>query len=351
MKTALLIPIYEPGEKVVPFLQNFKEADFDFFLAVDDGSGEKFKDVFEAISSTTVFQVHSYPNNKGKGRALKEGMGILLEQHPDIDIIVTSDSDGQHAYPDILAVKEKAIEEEGKLVMGGRDFSGKDIPFKSRYGNGFSALYFRLSTGVKIKDTQTGLRAIPKDLFQLALETPGERFDYEMNFLMDAVKLADVVVQPIATIYEEGEHITHFKAFSDSVRIYRKPLLYVLVALASWGIDVLAFYLLSTYAFPQNAEMQVFLSAIIARITSGVFNFLLLNFLVFRGKGGQIRKPVRYAILWTINLALSSSLTYAFKFVPMALTFVKVIIDTFLTIANYFINMGWVFAKKRRKRK
>jgi hypothetical protein len=42
MNTALVIPIYCPNEKVLPFLKSFKANDFGLFVVVDDGSGEQY---------------------------------------------------------------------------------------------------------------------------------------------------------------------------------------------------------------------------------------------------------------------------------------------------------------------
>lgn len=115
---ALLIPIYEPTDRVLPFLKQFLEGEFDAFLVVDDGSGEKYADIFESIRKETVFTVLSYEGNKGKGYALKTGMKELISKYPNLDTIVTADGDGQHLHEDILKVAEKAKENPFALVLG-----------------------------------------------------------------------------------------------------------------------------------------------------------------------------------------------------------------------------------------
>ncbi len=352
MKVAILIPCYEPSRNVLAYLKSFKETDFDYFLVVNDGSNEKFDAIFQDIKQETVFDVLSYRVNKGKGGALKTGIASLLEKDPDINYIVTCDSDGQHAYSDVINIKEKAVESTDKLVIGTREFKKEEVPFRSRMGNNFSKLYFKLVTKVKCDDTQTGLRAIPNNLFDLALNTPGDRYEYEMNFLMYSVKETGLVQVPIQTIYQEkGEYDSHFHALKDSYRIYRTPIWYIMVSLISFGIDFLAFTVLSSYIFTSTSEQQVFLSNLIARITSGGFNFLMLNFFVFKTKGDLGIKSVKYWGLWIINYGLSSGLTYIFKFLPMALYFVKVLMDIAISIINYIINFTFVFAKRKAKKK
>ena len=123
---ALLIPIYEPTEKVLPFLKEFQKEDFDHFLVVDDGSGESYRPIFDSIAAETVFPVHSYPGNKGKGHALKEGIALLLKQYPELDTIVTADGDGQHLRKDILRVSSKA--KEFDFVKACIDKKDRSIP-------------------------------------------------------------------------------------------------------------------------------------------------------------------------------------------------------------------------------
>lgn len=349
MKKALLIPIYQPSESVPSFLSQFKEGEFDDFLVVDDGSGEDYQKIFEQIRTNTVFRVLSYSKNKGKGGALKTGFRELLKEKENLDYIFTCDGDGQHAHDDVIALASLTEPSKDALLLGVRDFSEVGVPRRSRFGNRFSCLYFRFATGKKVKDTQTGLRGIPKSLFEIALETRGDRYDFEMNFLLSASRLNPLVEFPIKTIYEENNKSTHFKTVSDSLRIYRSPLLYLLVALVCFGVDIGFFHLLSNFAFLENMEQKTMLSTLVARVISGIVNFTLLNVVVFPSKGGLGKKAVRYTILWAMNLFLSGGLVYLFSIAPIGLTPLKVIIDVLISIANYFANLALVFAKKRRR--
>lgn len=49
------------------------------------------------------------------------------------------------------------------MVLGVREV-GKDMPLKSRLGNQITRTVFRLLSGVKVTDTQTGLRAFGMEL-------------------------------------------------------------------------------------------------------------------------------------------------------------------------------------------
>jgi glycosyltransferase involved in cell wall biosynthesis len=352
MNTALVIPIYCPNEKVLPFLKNFKANDFGLFVVVDDGSGEQYQPVFDAIRDLGIFTVLSYPSNKGKGHALKEAFRYIYGQHPEIHGIVTADGDGQHTYKDILRVRDALAEHPDELVMGERDFDSPNVPKRSKGGNRFSSFYFKLFSGKKLPDTQSGLRGIPEGLFPLAIDEQGERYEYEMNFIMDATKETTIYQLPIETIYEDGNKVSHFRPFRDTCRIYRTPITYVLVALSSWGIDELAFFLISTF-ISNELVWRAFYGVVIARIISGLYNFIINMKVVFPSKGGRGQKSLRYAIMFVVNMGLTFGLTYAFASIPSnwALTFIKICVDTVLAIANYFVNWIWVFSKKKHAKK
>jgi len=57
---------------------------------------------------------------------------------------------------------------------------------------------------------------------ELALSEEGSRYEYEMNYLMDAVHFAPVKYVPIETVYEDDNRASHFRPVVDSCRIYSR---------------------------------------------------------------------------------------------------------------------------------
>ncbi len=342
MKLALMIPIYEPTEKVLPFLLQFKKGDFDDFLVVDDGSGEAFAERFKAIEEKTCFRVLSYPKNKGKGAAMKAGLKELLEKNPDLQGIVTADGDGQHCYEDVLKTRDEVNAHPKNLVLGIRDF--EKMPPKSKNGNRWSSLYFQVMTGTKLTDTQTGLRGIPSFLFDTFLLTYGSRYEFEMNFLMEVAKSIELHTFPIKTIYENNNEGTHFRPFIDSMRIMRLPFLYIFIGTTSELVDLGIFTLLTMFAFTGGSSTDIFLATAIARVTSAIYNFLGLRLFVFHSRANVGGNALRYLCLWGMSLMLSSGLTNFFKTMPGHLTFIKFIVDGILGTLKFFINQLLVFS-------
>lgn len=336
-----MIPIYEPNEKVLPFLKQFSSNDFFFFLVVDDGSGESYSSIFKDIEEQTSFHVLSYPKNKGKGAAMKEGLRELLKNIPDLQGIVTADGDGQHCYEDVMKAKKEMEENPTCLSLGMRDFSL--MPKKSASGNKWSSLYFRIMTGVSLTDTQTGLRGIPSFLFDSFLSTYGTRYEFEMNFLMEVAKQIPLHTFPIKTIYEKNNEGSHFRPFRDSMRIMRTPFVYLFCGVSSELVDLGIFTLLSTFVFLSGSSTDIFLSTAIARVLSAVYNFLFLRLFVFHNKSNWGGNALRYLSLWGMSLILSSGLTNFFKTLPGHLTFIKFVVDGILGVIKFFINQALVF--------
>lgn len=251
MKIALVVPIYEPTEFVLPFLSKFKAGDFDFCLVVDDGSGPAFDEVFSSIARAGLFKVIRLKKNKGKGGAMKAALSYFRKNVPDLDGFLTADGDGQHCYEDVLRVRDAMIANPESLVLGCRKRS--EMPHNSQVGSWWSTLYFNLMTGVKLEDTQTGLRGIPKRLFSSFMACPGSRYEFEMGFLASVVREEKPVIVPIQTIYLKENASSHFRIFVDSLRIAYFPLAYLFSGILLCFIDVLLFYFVYSNSFPDTA--------------------------------------------------------------------------------------------------
>ncbi len=340
MKTALLIPTYQPKANVLPFLSSFRGDEFDLFLLVDDGSGEAYVNEINSIYQKTCFEVLSYPVNKGKGAAIKTGIEHLLSREDSPDVIVTADSDGQHLYEDILRVRDEALSHPDALVLGVRDFSGKDVPKRSRAGNRISSFYVRLQTGEKLGDTQTGLRAIPRCLYPQAVEIEGSRYDYEFNFLIDAIKEHELRTIPIDTVYEDNNAGSHFHAVKDSLRVYRPFFVQLLLTLACWAADLGIFYLTYEALSPTHGGRlaAIAFAATLAKLVAGTAHTLGVCRFATPNQKLRTTKAMRYGVTIGFALLLEISWTYAFAsrtfgaLPTMAITEIALAILTYFTI-------------------
>ena len=180
----IIIPAYEPDEKLIKLVGELKDKCDSKILIVDDGSGEKYDWIFESVDNLGAVVVR-YKKNKGKGGALKTAFEIV-NNWEDAEEIVTADCDGQHLPEDIMKIMKEVNNNRSKIILGARHFTGK-VPFRSIFGNKLTSIVFLLAKGKKITDTQSGLRGFSKDMLPWLCSIQGERFEYEMNMLLEAV--------------------------------------------------------------------------------------------------------------------------------------------------------------------
>lgn len=365
MDAVILIPAYKPDEKYVAFSRSLREKGLPV-LTVDDGSGAEFGAVFAEAEALGVTVIH-HPVNRGKGCALKTGFAEIEKNMPEVCRIVTADCDGQHTPEDIVRVLDAMREAPGKLILGGR-FSDKkgSVPVRSRIGNGITRYVFRAATGLKIRDTQTGLRGIPATLIPKLLALPGERYEYEMNMLLYLreweIGYGEI---PIRTVYIDNNAGSHYNALRDSWRVFVQIFKFCLAAVASFAADYLLFYLFDTFVFAGGAYslasligagVPPVLSRVIAcfsvpylaaRVISAVLNYVLNRRVVF--KRGSRHSALKYLILATSVMLVGAFLT-GFLVMQLGLPGIlcKLLVDLPIAVANYFLQREWVFEKSKR---
>ncbi len=219
MEAIVLIPAYQPDEKLILTLKRLSKLPLDL-LVVDDGSGSDYDRVF--IEAGKYARIVRYFPNRGKGSALKKGIRCAQKCFPNCRRLITADADGQHTPEDIYRLSKNLEQSHFKFVIGSRAFVGK-VPLRSRLGNSITRQVYALASGVRVRDTQTGLRGFDASLFDWLTHIPGSRYEYEMNVLMsaaiDGIKIGEM---PIETVYEDDNSSSHFHPVKDSVKIYRE---------------------------------------------------------------------------------------------------------------------------------
>ena len=214
---AAVVPVFNPEPGLRPFVSALAET-FPVVIVVDDGSVERTED-FGALAKSAVLLRH--PVNRGKGRAMKTALRWMAANRPDLKGAVFADGDGQHRVADVLAVAKRA-DESGSVVFGVRDFARKGVPFRSWWGNRWTAAEVRLLHGFRLADTQTGLRAVPARLFGALTDLPGERFEYESGWFACLRRHGEPIREvPIETVYVDSNRTSHVRPFRDTVLTQR----------------------------------------------------------------------------------------------------------------------------------
>jgi len=351
MDAVVAIPTLEPDMRLVALVDALHERGFARFVVVDDGSSEESQAVFQALEHRGVRVVH-HVQNLGKGSALKTAFAQMRLAYPDASHVVTVDADGQHLPDDVLRVCKHAEKHLDALVLGTRDLKAKGVPLRSRLGNGFSAVYFKMDTGVSCPDTQTGLRVIPRSLVRLAMRTKGARYDYEMNFLTDVAKRGlPIQMVPVATVYENDNAGSHFSALRDSLLIYRQFIRFSSSSIACSVVDLAVFALLVSLLGLETAPL-VAVATVLARLLSGALNFELNRTWSFADAGSRSGdasiQAIRYGALFIAQMLASMVLVSVLSILPLPIVVVKALVDGSLFFVSHFIQRNWVFKRGAR---
>lgn len=352
----VIIPAYEPPEAFVDYAREVS-AYAKRLVVVNDGSRSEFDATFEKIAAIENVDYLTYGENHGKGYALKYAFKFCCENFDKDDIIVTADCDGQHTIPDVCRVFGVVCEHKDALVLGSRDFRESCVPPRSRFGNNFTRRLYKLLYGLKLYDTQTGLRGFTVALAERFLSVSGDRFEYELGQLIYAKKNGiDTLETPIKTVYPEDpeDHVSHFRSIRDSARVMGVMMtnlgFYFLSSVLSSIVDVGVFFLLSAVIFPSVTWYYTLAATVIARVISSVVNFAFNSKYVFDGatKGSVFR----YYILWSCQLGASYGIASIFAEViglsGIWLTLCKGAGDLCLALLSYQIQRLWVFSRREK---
>lgn len=339
----LLIPAYEPDEKLNLLIDSLElERNETVLVVIDDGSGPESEDVFTYAQRQGAVLVQ-HPVNLGKGAALKTGFSFIAENFPGHDV-VTADCDGQHTAEDIYAVAKK-VGRNRSIVLGEREFSGK-VPLRSRFGNKVTALFFALSTGTWLNDTQTGLRGFPAEILGWLESVAGERYEYELNMLLEA-KRNDIALESvkIQTIYLDDNESSYFRPIADSIRIYAPLLKFSASSLAGFAVDTILL-LVFTALFKDLLP-----AVILARLGSAAVNFWINRQLVFaEGRSLPLRSTIiRYALLAIVLLVVNYELLTLLSAIGIPLLLAKILTEIILFLVSFSVQKRFLFRKRGRQ--
>ena len=307
---SVIIPSYDPDEKLLATVKGVLDAGFSDVIAVNDGSAPDKAGIFAEVAGIKGVTLLTHEVNRGKGAALKTAFRYLQENRPDSVGAVTADGDGQHLAKDICACVDEMLK-TGECVLGARDFSQPGIPERSLKGNRITQKVFKRFFGVEVADTQTGLRVFPAKYYQALIETSGDRYEYENNMLLTfrdkKMPFSEVKIE---TVYIDENSASHFRPVRDSARIYYRLFERVIKYTASSVIctvvenviqTVLHDLLTGRVASRMVLELCDFLPA---RIISALLNYFINRRFVFKEKQ-RTGSLGRYALLWVSQAAVT----------------------------------------------
>ena len=163
-------------------------------IVVNDGStrhvaGQNF-DRLKMLSPGA--QVVSYPENRGKGYALRQGVMAA-----DAPLLLVTDADFPYTIDSMRRVVE-ALHVHGGIAAGNRDTAYyANVPLFRRWLSQTLRWLLRNVLRQPIDDSQCGLKAFDKTGKNVFLETTIDRFLFDLEFLMLASGRVRVTPVPV----------------------------------------------------------------------------------------------------------------------------------------------------------
>jgi glycosyltransferase involved in cell wall biosynthesis len=210
LRLAVVIPAYQAATTIRDAVAHTRAAVPDAsVIVVDDGSSDGTGEQGRGTGAVVV----THPRNRGKGVALRSGIARACEA--GADVIVTLDADGQHPPGLIPRLLQPISDAQADLVLGARARSGA-MPLGRRFTNWISAALASRIGGQDVRDAQTGFRAFTRAVAE-RLKPAGDRYEYEANFLLDALRAGFRVTSvEVPTVYGAR---SHFRSWSDTWRM------------------------------------------------------------------------------------------------------------------------------------
>lgn len=338
----VIIPAYEPDGKLITLLKEIKENTGFTAIVINDGSSSGLGELFDEAAEYAVVLHHL--TNSGKGIAIKTGLSYIKDNFPEDTVVITMDADGQHKVSDAVKVFETAAENKGSLVIGSRVFSGK-VPLRSRFGNSVTRFVYKIVTGIKVKDTQTGLRAFDAALIPFMLDVKGSRYEYEMNVLLECSRQKINIEQvQIETVYIENNQSSHFNPVKDSCRIYKEIVKFCASSLIAFCTDYGIYSLMIFLTRDLTLSLKIAMSNIVARIISSSLNFYINKKYVFKSKEKLLLSAIKYfALAGGILFINTFILSILVKQAGIGPHLSKLMVEITLFIVSWLVQRLFVF--------
>jgi len=169
-----VIPAYNEELNIKEVItKSFKYSDQ--VIVLNDGS----TDNTEKIAKEANAIVKSHIINRGLGLTIRDGIKEAMKL--GADIIVTIDADGQYDPDQIPDLLQLILDGKADLVLGSR-FMGTIVkmPRLKRLGNKIITLIIRNLMNLDISDSQTGFRAIKREILDHIILTADYTYTQEM---------------------------------------------------------------------------------------------------------------------------------------------------------------------------
>ena len=225
MKVSLVIPMYNESSIIEGAIKTFSEylkskyEDWEL-IYVDDGSKDGCGDaVRKASEKEPRIRREGYPDNRGKGCAVRTGMLAAKG-----DIVVFTDCDNAYGEDAVGRMIDMFSESKADIIIGSRNLSKdgyKDYTFIRKLASKTYIKVIGIVAGFKFSDAQSGIKGFRREAAQKVFRNcEVDRFAFDLEAIMIAQKAGFKIEEMPVTIINHRESKVRvlrdaFKMLSD----------------------------------------------------------------------------------------------------------------------------------------
>jgi len=211
-KTAVIIPAYNEGEQLEPFLIEVRKIGLPI-IVIDDGSNDNTY----RVASKLVDKVIRHSENKGKGQAIKTGIDYALKN--GIESILLMDADGQHSPDDIEKFLLLYNKREVNMIVGNRLHHPEGMSHLRKVTNIVMSKILSIISHQNVPDSQCGFRLLDKKAMEHS-DIKTSHFEIESEIVIN-ISRANLKIDsvPIRSIYRDEK--SKINPFVDTIRFIK----------------------------------------------------------------------------------------------------------------------------------
>lgn len=170
-------------------------------IVVNDGSSKNISvDVASLQGRIPRLLFESYPDNQGKGFAVRKGV-----QRASADIVIYTDIDFPYEEEGLLALYHALQKEQCDIALGVRDENYyNNVPVARRLISKLLKTSIRLTLRTPTADTQAGLKGFNEKGRKVFLQTTINRYLFDLEFVWLAAKQKGVRTACVPVKIKEG---------------------------------------------------------------------------------------------------------------------------------------------------
>ncbi len=221
---SVIVPVYNEKVTVAEIIRRIRAIELPVdveIIAVDDGSSDGTDKVLTALSDSTV-HVLTHAVNRGKGAAIRTGMGVARG-----DLLLIQDADLEYDPADWPKLLEPILRGRARVVYGSR-FTGerKNMLPLHWIGNRFLSLVTNLLYSSTMSDMETCYKLFDRSVLE-GITVESDRFDFEPEITAKVLRrghrIYEVPISYAGRELADGKKITWRDGFGALRRAHQVP--------------------------------------------------------------------------------------------------------------------------------